>query len=212
MKKHTSSNPTFFFLVHYQVFTGLSALVGRGGGSTQKSLKKSHSCCPRLSNSNPHCETTQILHCCVHWGKNPSQHTHTHTHTHTHSHIWYTPISTTSTGEKTLLGHTHTFTLMFHTNQHYFHWGKKPTWTYTHIHTYGTHKKTYVDIHIFTLMLHTNQHSLHRGKNLRGHACIHTYSTHTSICEPSETPTENSSEKTQRRRRRTMVDLKALAE
>jgi predicted FMN-binding regulatory protein PaiB len=61
---------------------------------------------------------------------------------------------------------------MFHTKQHNFHWGKKPTWTYTHIHTYGTH---------------------------------------TSICEPSETPTENSSEKTQRRRR-TMVDLKALAE
>jgi len=154
VKKHTSSNPTFFFLVHYQVFTGLSALVGRGGGSTQKSLKKSHSCCPRLSNSNPHCETTQILHCCVHWGKNPSQHTHTHTHTFTH---------------------------MVHTNQHYFHWGKNPTWTYTHIHTYVPHKsallplgkKTYVDIH-------THSHLWYTQKNLRGHTYIHTYVTHKS--------------------------------
>jgi hypothetical protein len=52
---------------------------------------------------------------------------------------------------------------MVHTNQHYIHWRKTPTWTYTRIHTYGTHKsallplgeKTYVDIHTFTLMVHT---------------------------------------------------------
>jgi hypothetical protein len=68
-----------------------------------------------------------------HWGKN------TYLDIHTHSHLWYTQISTASTG------------------------GKTPTWTYTRIHTYGTHKsallplgkKTYVDIHTFTLMVHT---------------------------------------------------------
>ncbi len=187
------------------------------GVAHKKSLKKSHSCCPCLSNSNPHCENTQTnsaLLCPL--GKNLSQHTHTHTFTHlvhTNQHYihwgktptWtYIRIHTYGThksallplGKKNLLGHTHVFTLMVHTNQHCFHWGKK------HLlgHTY-----------VFTLMVHTNQHCFHWGKNLRGHTHIHTYGTHTSICEPSETPTENSSAKTQRRRK-TVVDLKALVE
>jgi hypothetical protein len=46
-----------------------------------------------------------------------------------------------------------------------------------------------------------------KKKRVAKYTHIHTYGTHTSICEPSETPRENSSAKTQRRRRRTMVDL-----
>jgi len=104
---------------------------------------------------------------------NTHTHTHTHIHTygthqsallplgkkpyldiHTHSHLCSTQISTTSTGEKNLRGHTHTFTLMVHT--------KKPTWTYiyshlcyTQISTPCTGEKTYVDMHAFTLIVHT---------------------------------------------------------
>ncbi len=139
-EKHTSSNPTFFFLVHFQVFTGLSALVvvRTCGGSTQKSPKKSHSCCPCLSNSNPQCENTQILHSCVQWEKTQVN-THTHTHTHTHSHIWYTQISTTSTGGKTYLD--------IHIHSHLW---------YTQISTTSTGEKNLRGhIHIFTLMVHT---------------------------------------------------------
>jgi hypothetical protein len=76
-EKHTSSNPTFFF----QVFTGRQVClhlrwyrhVG-GGVAHQKSLKKSHSCCPCLSNSNPHCENTHTNSVLLRpLGKNPTQ-------------------------------------------------------------------------------------------------------------------------------------------
>jgi len=141
------------------------------GVAHKKSLKKSHSCCPCLSNSNPDCENTQTNSALLRpLGKNLSQHTHTHTFTH-----------------------------LVHTNQHYIHWGKTPTWTYTRIHTYGmytqisttstgektrtwtytrihtygTHKSALLPLgekhllghtHIFTLMVHTNQHCFHWGK------------------------------------------------
>ncbi len=97
----------------------------------------------------------QILRCCVHWEKTQvNTHTHTHIHTsgthksalhplgkntyldiHTHSHLWYTQISTTSTGEKT------------------------PTWTYTRIHTYGTHKSALLPLGKKNLRGHTHIHT-----------------------------------------------------